>query len=825
MDRQQIKHGALFIVLLVVLAVLPARVASAAAPIPGLQLVSAGGEHTCARVAATGQIKCWGLNDRGQLGDGTTTMRTVPPATFGIPGFASVVAGGSHTCGIAASGGGVWCWGNNTRAQVGTTGTSERVITPFRITSVDVNAGVSQIALGAEHTCALKDGGVKCWGRSDAYQIGNNSTQTAFQPLQVTGLLAGSGVKALAAGGKHNCVITATNTVKCWGLNENGQIGNNSTAVAPTPVDVPGLANVQALALGGQHSCALITGGSVQCWGDNSAGSIGDNTTTNRLTPVAAQVPVAVSAIAAGGRETCAISTAGALYCWGLNSSGQVGDGTTGTPRKVPVAVPGATANVAAVSVGRAHACLRTAAGLTKCWGENQNGQLGDGARPLDLYGPFLPDPPRNVVATRGNQSATVQWTAPSSDGGFPIVSYTVTASPGGSEQVISPGVLTASFTGLTNGTPYIFAVKATNSVGASRTSSSAPVTPATFPGAPTSVSATAGTATGSAVISWNAAPTNGSAISSYTAVASPGGRSAKVGGTSRKATISGLTPGATYSFKVTARNGVGAGPASSSASVKLPKSKVGYLMLGAGGTVYPFGNAPRLGGAVYTNWSSGTRAAAITVRANGSGYWTVDTAGGVRAFGTARYLGQRPPLRPGESVSTLAGTPTGKGYWLFTNQGRAIRYGDAKFYGDMSRVRLNGPVIASAATPTGKGYYMVASDGGVFTFGDAKFYGSTGAKRLNKPVVGLSATPTNRGYWLVASDGGVFTFGDATFRGSMGSVRLAKPVNGLVPFGKGYLMVASDGGVFVFSNKAFLGSLGARPPSAPIIGIAAFAT
>jgi IPT/TIG domain len=245
------------------------------------------------------------------------------------------------------------------------------------------------------------------------------------------------------------------------------------------------------------------------------------------------------------------------------------------------------------------------------------------------------------------------------------------------------------------------------------------------------------------------------------------------------------------------------------------PPPRSGYWMLGADGHVYAFGNAINYG-------SAATFAVAIAARRDGTGYWIVDTEGTVNSFGAATYHGGRPPLQPGEQVSTISPTPSGNGYWLFTNRGRAFPYGDAHSYGDMTGVALNGPVIASAGTPTGHGYYMVGSDGGVFSFGDARFHGSTGGTRLNRPVVGISPTPDNRGYWLVATDGGVFAF-DAPFRGSMGSVKLNRPVNGLVAYGNGYLMVASDGGIFDFSNKPFGGSLANNPPAAPIIGLTAF--
>jgi len=391
----------------------------------------------------------------------------------------------------------------------------------------------------------------------------------------------------------------------------------------------------------------------------------------------------------------------------------------------------------------------------------------------------------------------------------FPADGTVVQAEPSGTFWTVNGGCRTAGQLG--GATPVVATDFGVNAV---------PVCP-TAPDAPTGVTATvSGT---QATVQWTAPADNRSPITHYTVTTSPGGETATVTGT--QATITGLAA-ATYRFKVRATNAVGDGPwSSASNAVTVAKVVVvvpspppdpgsGYWMLGVNGTVYPFGNAPRLGSAPGSS-------VAIAARADGRGYWTVDAFGNVSHFGAAAGHGGNPPLRAGETVSTISATPSGNGYWLFTNRGRAFAYGDAHFYGDMSGTVLNGPIVASVATPTGHGYYVIGSDGGVFSFGDAHFHGSTGSMRLNRPVIGIAPTPDNRGYWLVASDGGVFAF-NAPFHGSMGSVRLNKPVNGLVAYGNGYLMVASDGGVFDFSNKAFVGSLANNPPLAPIIGIAA---
>jgi hypothetical protein len=243
---------------------------------------------------------------------------------------------------------------------------------------------------------------------------------------------------------------------------------------------------------------------------------------------------------------------------------------------------------------------------------------------------------------------------------------------------------------------------------------------------------------------------------------------------------------------------------------------KSGYWALASDGTVYNFGDAPRLG--------EGTAGAVdLEPTSTAKGYWTLHKDGRVQAFGDAAKLGDVDlgTLAKGELPASLSATPSGRGYWIFTNRGRVIPFGDAPFLGDVSDVNLNGPVLGSVANPTGKGYYMVASDGGIFTFGDAAFLGSMGGTKLNAPVQSLVPGSDGKGYWLVASDGGIFAF-DAPFKGSLGNVKLNKPVVGMVRYGDGYLMVGADGGIFTFSSLPFSGSLGDKPPSSPVVAVAA---
>ena len=201
----------------------------------------------------------------------------------------------------------------------------------------------------------------------------------------------------------------------------------------------------------------------------------------------------------------------------------------------------------------------------------------------------------------------------------------------------------------------------------------------------------------------------------------------------------------------------------------------------------------------------------------DGTGYYEVDAAGDVAAFGAATCYGSLTGVRLNQPVVGMAVDRATGGYWLVAADGGVFSF-NAPFQGSTGSIRLNKPVVGMTATLNGTGYWLVASDGGVFSF-NAPFQGSTGSLKLNKPVVGMGLDRMTGGYWLVAADGGVFSF-NAPFEGSTGSIRLNQPMVGIAPVsdGSGYRLIASDGGVFSF-NAPFFGSTGSIQLNKPVVG------
>ena len=344
-------------------------------PLDAHRRIATGWTHTCAINA--GEVFCWGDNSRGQLGTGTTDDSRTPVRVGGLPtNIVEVSATGYFTCALSASGE-LFCWGLNELGQLGD-GTRENRLAPVR--SVSVLADVIRVSAGGESACALRAAGVvSCWGRGTGGALGNGMLVDSLAPVDVVDLEPALG---LEGSGGHYCIRTEDEAVACWGWNlfeQLGQVYDGSMEVIPRPVSPVGLAGVLQASAGGRHTC-VRTSSSVACWGWNMFGQLGNGGSgPDTHTPVVvAGLSEAASDISAGGSHTCALLASGAVLCWGGNAMGQLGAGDR-MERGSPTPVSGFTAPVEQLSTGDFHTCALLSTGDVACWGGNFEGQLGNG--------------------------------------------------------------------------------------------------------------------------------------------------------------------------------------------------------------------------------------------------------------------------------------------------------------------------------------------------------------------------------------------------------------------------------------------------------------
>jgi len=332
--------------------------------------VSAGGHHTCALLSG-GSIECWGGNYFGTLGNGTRTDSLIPVRVTGISTATQVSAGTVHTCAVL-SGGTLKCWGNNDDGQLGN-GRARYTLAPAPV-AVRGITNARAISAGWGHTCALLLGGtIKCWGRNPTGELGNGTETYSSTPVQVSGI---STAVQVSASDYHTCAVLSGGSVKCWGSNNSGELGNGTTVDSSTPVQVSGISTASQVSAGYEHTCALLSGGTVECWGSGQYGQLGDGRTM-----VGSPAPVQVSGIStatqvsAGGAHLCAVLSGGTVDCWGTDAlEGDVMAVNSSTPVQVS-----GISTASQVSAGWFHTCSVVSAGEVKCWGFNGYGQLGMG--------------------------------------------------------------------------------------------------------------------------------------------------------------------------------------------------------------------------------------------------------------------------------------------------------------------------------------------------------------------------------------------------------------------------------------------------------------
>lgn len=329
-----------------------------------------------------GHAFAWGWNLHGGLGIGTGEDRATPAVVAAPDGvrFTQVAAGGLHAVALADDGR-VFAWGRNTFGAVGDGMNSDRLAP--RAIAVPTDATVVAVAAGGEFSLALTDAGhVYAWGANSSRQLGDGTTTTRTAPVAVQ-VLGDPTFVAIDAGGDHVLALTDDGQVFAWGANNEGQLGDGTTDTRSLPqaVALPGDPTVIGIAAGSEFSLALTEDGTAYAWGLNFSGALGDGTTTRRLQPVAVALPEGPTfvEVVAGGQHALARTSAGELVAWGNNGQGQLGDGTTDA-RSLPgpVTAPAGTRFVA-VDANGSHVLALTDAGDLVAWGWNARGQLGDG--------------------------------------------------------------------------------------------------------------------------------------------------------------------------------------------------------------------------------------------------------------------------------------------------------------------------------------------------------------------------------------------------------------------------------------------------------------
>ena len=237
---------------------------------------------------------------------------------------------------------------------------------------------VSAANSGLTTSAVTSTGGAECWGNNSNGRLGNGTNTNSSVPVPVNGL--SSGVSAISTGNDHACALTSTGGVECWGYNGYGQLGNGTTTDSSIPVAVKGLSSgVTAVSAGGDDTSAITSTGDVDCWGDNVYGELGNGDTENSFSPLPVRgLSSGVRAISASYDATSALTNTGGVECWGDNSNGQLGNGTN-TNSSLPVPVSGLSSGVSAISAGYDDTSALTSTGGIECWGENTYGQLGNG--------------------------------------------------------------------------------------------------------------------------------------------------------------------------------------------------------------------------------------------------------------------------------------------------------------------------------------------------------------------------------------------------------------------------------------------------------------
>jgi alpha-tubulin suppressor-like RCC1 family protein len=354
---------------------------SSHAPV-GATAISAGENLTCA-LLSNHKVECWGQKN---FGNGDLANSPTPVPVSALTNATQVSASTDHSCALLSNHK-VKCWGANFYGELGN-GKKTDSSTPVPVSAV---ANATQVSAGYIHTCALlSNHKVECWGNNGFGQLGDGTYGDSATPVQVkgvgdTGTL--SNAAQISAGDMYTCALLSNHSVKCWGENNDGELGNGKKTDSSTPVPVSAITNAIQVSAGSLHTCALLSNHRVKCWGKNFAGELGDDINSHghedgegvdfSPTPVPVRAVTNAIQVSVGLYHTCVLLTDHRVECWGNNSDGELGNGKrTDSSTSVPIS---AITNAVQISAGYDHNCALFSNRRVTCWGLNHDGELGNG--------------------------------------------------------------------------------------------------------------------------------------------------------------------------------------------------------------------------------------------------------------------------------------------------------------------------------------------------------------------------------------------------------------------------------------------------------------
>lgn len=388
--------------------------------------------HTCA-LTTDGEVYCWGNNEVGQLGQGNVGDPALTPLKVsGLGKVTQLSVGAAHTC--ALSGGKAYCWGQNGNGKLGS-GSDAQSNSPVLVKDLD---SISQISANRLSTCAVTTNkSVYCWGDNFAGMLGTGDTKGSLIPIKVMGLPS---IKLVSSAFNHACALSETGSLYCWGDNGSGQLGVQGITSSLMPILIPNLPKVKKVALGAGHTCIINESDKAMCWGYGEKGQVGHGENSATMSPNLVAELSSVRDIQPARFHTCALTEKNEVFCWGAGDQGQLGNGKTidlNRPTKVLNLTN--TRVLGSLSSYSAHNCIIDSSGNYNCWGNGDSGQLGNGSRnsisaPLSNSSGSTSttskptsgvDLSTTIKCKKGNSTKEVTGTAPKCPSGFVLIKET----------------------------------------------------------------------------------------------------------------------------------------------------------------------------------------------------------------------------------------------------------------------------------------------------------------------------------------------------------------------------------------------------------------